>query len=67
MDPINVSPADGAEISEDELIADFQGDGSKKDGAAPLKQVEPSPEAVSARRTDGVCSKGDFEVGIARE
>ena len=62
MDPINVSPADDGEISEEELIADFQGDGSKKVGAASMKQVELSPEAISARRIDGVCSKGDFEV-----
>ncbi len=64
IEPVNISPVNEVDKSEDELINDFKSQHSSNDEKLSMKDIEDSPEAASAKKKDGVCSKGKYEVCV---
>ena len=64
IEPVNISPDSEGEKSEDDLINDFKSQDSGNDAKVSMKDIKESPEAASANKKDGVCSKGKYEVCV---
>ena len=64
VEPVNVSPENQVEKTEEDLIKDFKSGDVKEEKELSMKDIEQSPEAATARKIDGVCSKGEYEVCV---